>query len=197
MSSCILDEIWWLVCMVLISLSTTPAVAQDQSAWGQARQEGTENSRGGASASARNDASNNNHEARGSWLVAPLPISSPALGSGFVPVLGYIFSIRTNDKTSPPSILGVAGLATNNGSRGIVLAGELYFQGEYLSNHCSVCTRQSELRFVRLRCRQFGTQIVSQAGWSGILWGVLAPSWVEILPRLSLFQGKLAYHAKN
>ncbi len=78
-------------------------------------------------ATTQHDASKNKHESRGAVIVAPLPISSPALGAGFTPVLGYIFPFSTNDKSSPPSIVAVAGLATDNGSRGIVLAGQLYF----------------------------------------------------------------------
>src|SRR5580692_760103 len=54
----------------------------------------------------------------GSFVVAPLPISSPAVGSGIVPLLGYIFPFNTKDKVSPPSTIGVAGIITNNGSRG-------------------------------------------------------------------------------
>src|SRR5208282_2604494 len=41
-------------------------------------------------------------------VVAPLPISSPAIGSGMTPVLGYIFPFNKNDKVSPPSTIGVA-----------------------------------------------------------------------------------------
>lgn len=65
---------------------------------------------------------------RGSWVIAPLPISSPALGTGIVPVLGYIFPFRKNDKVSPPSVVGVAGLATNNGSRGFGVYGDLFLK---------------------------------------------------------------------
>jgi hypothetical protein len=61
-------------------------------------------------------------------VVAPLPISSPAIGSGIIPVLGYIFPISKNDKVSPPSTIGVAGLITNNGSRGFVVGGQLFFK---------------------------------------------------------------------
>lgn len=67
-------------------------------------------------------------ERRGAFVLAPLPISSPALGAGVVPVVLYIFQFRTKDKASPPSIVGGAGLATDNGSRGIALGGELYFK---------------------------------------------------------------------
>jgi hypothetical protein len=61
-------------------------------------------------------------------LLAPLPISSPAIGSGLIPVLGYIFSISAKDKVSPPSFVGVAGLITNNGSRGFAVGGQIYFK---------------------------------------------------------------------
>jgi hypothetical protein len=61
----------------------------------------------------------------GSFVVAPLPISSPAIGSGIVPVLGYIFPLSMKDKTSPPSVIGGAGLFTNNGSSGFAIGGDL------------------------------------------------------------------------
>jgi len=60
---------------------------------------------------------------RGAFVVAPLPISSPAIGSGIVPVLGYIFPFSKNDKVSPPSTIGAAGLITDNGSRGFAIGG--------------------------------------------------------------------------
>src|ERR1700751_4282765 len=40
----------------------------------------------------------------GAFVIAPLPISSPALGSGVVPVFAYIFPTSTPDK-SPASLL--------------------------------------------------------------------------------------------
>jgi Omp85 superfamily domain len=65
---------------------------------------------------------------RGAFVVAPLPISSPAVGSGIVPVLGYIFPFSTKDKISPPSVIGAAGLVTTNGSRGFAVGGQLYLK---------------------------------------------------------------------
>ena len=59
--------------------------------------------------------------------MAPLPISSPALGTGIVPVLGYIFPLSTRDNISPPSVIGGVGLATNNGSAAFAVAGDFYF----------------------------------------------------------------------
>jgi len=65
---------------------------------------------------------------RGSIVAAPLPIVSPALGSGVVPVLGYIFALSTKDNISPPSVIGAAGLITNDGSRGFLVGGRLYMK---------------------------------------------------------------------
>jgi hypothetical protein len=77
---------------------------------------------------------------RGEFVVAPLPISSPALGTGIVPIVGYIFPLSTRDKTSPPSVIGGAGLITNNGSRSFALAGNFYFK-EDCYNATAVCAR--------------------------------------------------------
>jgi len=72
------------------------------------------------------------HDGQESFIVAPLPISSPALGAGIVPVFAYIFHLSPHDKTSPPSVVGGVGLVTNNGSRAFVLAGDLFFhEGTY------------------------------------------------------------------
>lgn len=65
---------------------------------------------------------------RGAIVVAPLPISSPAIGSGIVPVVAYIFPFSKNDKVSPPSVVGAVGLATNNGSRLFALGEQFYLK---------------------------------------------------------------------
>jgi hypothetical protein len=57
----------------------------------------------------------------GSFVVAPLPIVSPALGTGIVPVLGYITPIPAKDKAITPSVIGAGGLISNNGTRGFGL----------------------------------------------------------------------------
>src|SRR5580700_10154082 len=64
----------------------------------------------------------------GSIVVAPLPIVSPAIGSGIIQAVGYIFSFNKNDKSSPPSTIGAAGLITNNGSSGFALGGQLFMK---------------------------------------------------------------------
>ena len=67
-------------------------------------------------------------EKRGAIVAAPLPISSPALGSGIVPVVAYIFPFSKNDKVSPPSVVGGVGLFASGGSRLLALGGELYLK---------------------------------------------------------------------
>jgi Omp85 superfamily domain len=125
--------------MLLVSglcwgLSSTSAVAQSQGEARSAKNVGgssqtDEDQSADPKTSTQNDTPPKNEpEARGAFVVAPLPISSPALGSGIVPVFPYIFPFNRNDKISPASTLGAAGLVTDNGSRAFVLAGELYFK---------------------------------------------------------------------
>ena len=75
-----------------------------------------------------NDKKKNKKKLRGSIVVAPLPLVSPAIGSGVIPVVGYIFPFSRNDKVSPPSVVGAAGMVTNNGSRGWGAGADLYFK---------------------------------------------------------------------
>ena len=64
---------------------------------------------------------------RGALVAAPLPISSPALGLGVIPVVAYLFPLIKSDQKSPTSTVGIAGLITDNGSRGLALGAELFF----------------------------------------------------------------------
>ena len=64
----------------------------------------------------------------GSIVAAPLPIVSPAIGAGLIPFVGYIFPFGKNDKISPPSTIGAAGLITNNGSSGFAVGGQLFMK---------------------------------------------------------------------
>ncbi|GGH25660.1 Surface antigen [Cribrihabitans marinus] len=60
----------------------------------------------------------------GSVIVAPIPFSNPTVGSGLVLGAGYLFSL---DPGSDPSMVGIAGLRSDNGSRGAGLAANFYF----------------------------------------------------------------------
>jgi len=65
---------------------------------------------------------------RGAFVAVPIPISSPAIGAGIIPAVGYIFPFSTKDKISSPSVIGGGGLITNNGTRAFVLAGQFYLK---------------------------------------------------------------------
>jgi hypothetical protein len=80
------------------------------------------------SAAAGKDEEQTPEDRHGSFIVAPLPVSSPAIGTGIVPILGYIFPFNKNDKISPPSTVAGAGLVTNNGSRAFALGAQLFFR---------------------------------------------------------------------
>jgi hypothetical protein len=67
-------------------------------------------------------------EHRGSILIAPLPLVSPAIGTGIIPVVGYIFPFSKNDKVSPPSTVGGGGLITNHGTRAWFFGGQLFLK---------------------------------------------------------------------
>jgi outer membrane protein assembly factor BamA len=67
-------------------------------------------------------------EKRGEIVAAPIPISSPAIGSGLQWAVGYMFPFSKDDKVAPKSVLGVGGLFTNNGSKGLALGGRIYFR---------------------------------------------------------------------
>ena len=67
-------------------------------------------------------------EHRGSILIAPLPIVSPAIGTGLIPVVGYIFPFSKKDTVSPPSTIGGGGLITNNGTRAWFFGGQLFLK---------------------------------------------------------------------
>jgi outer membrane protein assembly factor BamA len=64
----------------------------------------------------------------GSFVVAPLPLVSPAIGNGVIPVVGYIFPFSKNDTISPPSTIGAGGLLTDNGTRAYFLGGQLFLK---------------------------------------------------------------------
>ncbi len=62
----------------------------------------------------------------GSFVIAPQPLVSPAIGAGVIPIVGYITPIPKTEKEITPSVIGGAGLITNNGSRGFAVGADLY-----------------------------------------------------------------------
>jgi hypothetical protein len=67
-------------------------------------------------------------EKKGEWLFAPIPISSPAIGSGLEWAVARLFPFNKKDEVSPASAIGVAGIFTSNGSRGLAIGGKLYLK---------------------------------------------------------------------
>ncbi len=65
---------------------------------------------------------------RGEIVVAPYPLSNPAIGSGVVVVGGYLFSPRKNDEISPSSLVGGGGFYTDNGSWAWGVGAKLYLK---------------------------------------------------------------------
>jgi hypothetical protein len=74
------------------------------------------------------DADQQKKEKRGEWIAAPIPIANPAIGAGLEWAVGYLFPFSRQDKISPNSVVGVGGLFTNNGSRGVAVGGRLYLK---------------------------------------------------------------------
>ena len=109
---------------------------------------------------------------RGAIVAAPLPIVSPAIGAGIIPAVGYIFPFGKDDKLSPPSTVGAAGLITNNGSSGFGLGAQLfmkenkyaitslYFQGNVNYNLYGIGTAAGDAR----------PQNAAGPDWPSLLW---------------------------
>ena len=64
-------------------------------------------------------------------MAAPLPLLSPVIGTGVVPVLGYIFPFQEKDKISPPPLIGAAGLVTDNRTRGFGVGADLFLKQDH------------------------------------------------------------------
>jgi hypothetical protein len=99
-----------------------------------------------------------------SLVVAPIPIVSPALGSGIVPVAGFIFPSEENKKTPEPSVIGAAGLITNNGTPGWVLGSAIYLKEARYELKGGVRARKYRLQLVRPRIREWQRRIEIATG---------------------------------
>src|SRR5262249_34519882 len=71
---------------------------------------------------------NKEQDKNGELIIAPYPITSPALGTGLQWVAGYVFRTNKEDKVTPPSFFGTAGMYTNNGSWAALLGGLFYLK---------------------------------------------------------------------
>ena len=83
--------------------------------------------KGDGAASSMPTSSSNTDRQGGQFVAAPLPISSPFLGSGLGGMAAYVVHLNSRDTVSPPSIFGAGGLYTNTGTWAAVGASKLYF----------------------------------------------------------------------
>ena len=86
-------------------------------------------------------------EKRGSFVIAPIPISSPAFGSGLLLITAYVFKLNPDDSASPPSWAGVAGAFTNNGTRALATGAKLYFSENKYQTTFAVAKGRANLDF--------------------------------------------------
>src|SRR5215207_487062 len=110
------------------SPTPTPAKDGDDAVTSPSSTDKTQDQSSGASGSQKNDKGKLGGEKRGSFIIAPIPISSPAFGSGLLVIAAYVFQFDKEDTVSPPSWVGAAGAFTNNGTRGLALGSKLYLK---------------------------------------------------------------------
>ena len=84
-------------------------------------------------------------EKKGEWLLAPIPINSPAIGAGLEWAVAWIFHLDKKDEISPPSMVGIGGVFTNNGSRAVVIGGRLYFKQDRYRVTAAIATASVNL----------------------------------------------------
>jgi Omp85 superfamily domain len=100
-----------------------------------------------ASTNKDQDQQKDKREKRGSFVIAPIPISSPAFGSGLLLITAYVFKLNEQDKVSPPSWVGASGAFTNNGSRALALGGRLYLKENKYQTTLAVIKGRANLDF--------------------------------------------------
>jgi hypothetical protein len=61
-------------------------------------------------------ATGQNKGKRGEFVIAPIPIVNPTIENGLALVGGYLYRIDKDDEKTPPSLTGVGGFKTTNGS---------------------------------------------------------------------------------
>ena len=103
---------------------STAGVADSQSPQAQTGQQDD----GQAQKQQTNKSGAQSGEMKGEWVIAPIPINSPAIGAGLEWAVARVFPLNKEDRISPPSVVGIGGLFTSNGSRALALGGKLYLK---------------------------------------------------------------------
>ena len=121
----------------------------------------------GSAPPAANDESHKNGQGHGgAFVIAPLPIFSPALGTGVVPVLSYIFPTGMRGKVSSASVIGAVGLVTDNGTRALALGGDIYLRQDAYRFTTIYCRGNLNLRSIRTRFGRFAGKASPRTGRS-------------------------------
>ena len=120
-------------CDIVSEQTVTTSRSEDQAATSSDRQ--------------KDDNGKQKSEKRGSFIIAPIPISSPAFGSGLLLITAYVFKFDKEDDVSPPSWVGAAGVFTNNGTRGLALGARLYLKENKYQTTFAVMKGRANLDF--------------------------------------------------
>jgi Omp85 superfamily domain len=129
-----------LVLLSILAMSSTPFVqAQDC----PSESNGTEDLPKQVDPSAGTGVPSTAAGQKGEWVIAPIPVNSPAIGAGLAWVVGYVTPLRKDDKVSPPSMFGAGGLFTDNESRGVAIGARLYLKEDryrvtFAGGHASI-----------------------------------------------------------
>jgi hypothetical protein len=129
------------------SVGATPAKDSEAAGKKTASTKQTKDQSQAAAKQQKDDKDTQNGEKRGSFIIAPIPISSPAFGSGLLIVSAYVFKFDKEDTVSPPSWVGAAGAFTNNGSRGLALGSKLYLKENKWQTTIAVMKGRANLDF--------------------------------------------------
>jgi hypothetical protein len=97
----------------------------------------------------------------GSFIVAPIPLKDPTLGTGLVLTAGYLFKA---DAGSDTSFVGFAGMQTSNGSEGYGAAANFYFGEGVWSVQSAVGRADVNYELSSVGSLDLGTIPISQEG---------------------------------
>lgn len=61
----------------------------------------------------------------GEWFAVPVPQTGPTLGTGLAVGVGYIYRLNPKDEVSQPSLSGIGGMGTSNGTWGLGAAQQM------------------------------------------------------------------------
>lgn len=109
----------------------------------------------------------------GEFTFAPIPVIDPTIGNGLALGVLYTVPLNADDKVSPPSVFGVGGLRTSNGTWGVALGAKLYLREDRFRILLSGVTARVNYAFYGIGNEQRGITIPIHQSGSGFLTGAL------------------------